>query len=81
VPFKLLYYSWENELDSSIVNTKDVITKDLGIWETLEDVYHNTNGERGDKADGHWSENMNIKFAEHIIKSYPQYFDYESKIL
>jgi hypothetical protein len=79
VPFKLLYYSWENELDSSIVNTKDVITKDLGIWETLQNVYRNTNGEKGDKGDGHWSEDMNIKFAEHIIKNYPQYFDYESK--
>jgi hypothetical protein len=81
VPFKLLYYSWENELDSSIVNTKDVITKDLGIWETLQDVYNNTNGEGGDRGDGHWSEDMNIKFAEHIIKSYPQHFSYESKIL
>jgi len=81
VPFKLLYYSWENELDSSIVNTKDVITNQLGIWETLQDVYNNTNGEYGNRGDGHWSEDMNIKFAEHIIKSYPQYFDYESKIL
>jgi hypothetical protein len=81
VPFKLLYYSWENELDSSIVNTKDVITKDLGIWETLQDVYNNTNGEGGDRGDGHWSEDMNIKFAHHIIKSYPEYFDYEPKIL
>jgi len=81
VPFKLLYYSWENELDSSIVNTKDVITNQLGIWETFQDVWNNTNGESGDRGDGHWSEYMNIKFAEHIIKSYPQYFGYESKIL
>ena len=68
-------------MDSSIVNTRDVITDELGIWETLHDVWNNTNGERGDKTDVHWSEDMNIKFAEHIIKSYPQYFDYESKIL
>jgi hypothetical protein len=81
VPFKLLYYSWENELDSSIVNTKDVITNELGIWETLQDVYDNTNGEGGSRGDSHWSTDMNIKFAEHIIKSYPQYFEYESKIL
>ena len=81
VPFKLLYYSWENELDSSIINTKDVITNQLGVWETLYDVWVKTNGETGNRGDGHWSEDMNIKFAEHIIKSYPQYFDYESKIL
>ena len=79
VPFKLLYYSWENELDSSIVNTRDVITDELGIWETLHDIWNNTNGEKGNRHDGHWSEDMNIKFAKDIIKSYPQYFDYESK--
>jgi hypothetical protein len=79
IPFKLLYYSWENELDSSIVNTKNLITNQLGIWETLEDIYHNTNGEKGNKGDAHWSEDMNIKFAEHIIKSYPQHFSYVTK--
>jgi hypothetical protein len=40
LPFKLLYYSWENELDKSIINTKDVIKNELGIWETLQDVYN-----------------------------------------
>jgi hypothetical protein len=79
VPFKLLYYSWEDELDSSIVNTKNVITDKLNMWETLKDVWNNTNGKSGDRTDGHWSEDMNIKFAEHIIKSYSQY--YESKII
>jgi hypothetical protein len=81
VPFKLLYYSWTDELDASIVNTKSVINDTLGVWETLRDVWNETNGERGDKTDSHWSTDMNITFAEHIIKSYPQYFDYESKIL
>jgi hypothetical protein len=79
--FKLLYYSWTNELDTSVVSTKDVITNQLGFWETLQDVWNNTNGKRGDKADAHWSEDMNIKFAQHIIKSYPQYFSYEPKII
>ena len=81
VPFKLLYYSWEDELDPKIVNTKNVITNELGMWETLKDVWDKTNGLKGDRGDTHWSEDMNIKFAEHIIKSYSQYFDYESKII
>ena len=81
VPFKLLYYSWTNELDPLVVSTKNVITDELGIWETLKDVWIKTNGEAGDIGDSHWSTDMNIKFAEHIIKSYPQYFDYESKII
>jgi hypothetical protein len=81
VQFKLLYYSWTNELDPSVVNTKDVIIDKLGIWETIRGVWNKTNGVQGDKNDLHWSEDMNIKFAEDIIKSYPQYFRYVSKII
>jgi hypothetical protein len=81
VQFNLLYYSWTNELDPSVVNTRDVIIDKLGIWETIRGVWNKTNGVHGDKNDLHWSEDMNIKFAEDIIKSYPQYFRYVSKIL
>ena len=81
VSFKLIYYSWTNELDPLVVNTRDVITDRLGVWETLKGIWNKTNGEQGDKNDLHWSEDMNIRFAEDIIKSYPQYFDYESKII
>jgi hypothetical protein len=79
--FKLLCYSWTNELDPLVVNTRDIITDRLGVWETLKGVWNKTNGEKGDKNDLHWSEDMNIRFAEDIIKSYPQYFGYESKII
>jgi hypothetical protein len=79
VSFKLLYYSWANELDSSVVNTKSVVTNQLGMWETLHNEYEKTNGESGKKNDVHWSMDMNIKFAENIINSYPQYFSYGTK--
>lgn len=81
VPFKLLYYSWTNELDPLVVNTRDVITDTLGIWETLKGVWNKTNGKMGDKTDLHWSEDMNIRFAKNIIKSYPHYFNYDTKII
>jgi hypothetical protein len=81
VSFNITYYSWTNELDSSFINTKDIITKECGMWHTLHDEFIDTNGKAGVYLDGHWSENMNIKFAEHIIKNYPQYFKYESKII
>ena len=79
VPFKLLYYSWANELDSSIVNTRNVIKNKLDMWYTLHDEYTKTNGKFGKKNDVHWSKDMNIKFAEHIIKSYSEYFSYGGK--
>ena len=77
--FKLLCYSWTNELDPLVVNTRDTITDRLGVWETLKGVWNKTNGKMGDKSDLHWSEDMNIRFAEDIIKSYPHYFNYVSK--
>jgi hypothetical protein len=81
VQFKLLYYSWTNELDASLVNTKDVITKDCGMWHTLHDEFTDTNGQTGIYFDVHWSNKMNEAFFKNIIKSYPQYFTYESKII
>jgi len=81
VPFKLTYYSWTNELDAALVNTKDVITKDCGMWHTLHDEFTDTNGQTGIYFDVHWSNKMNEAFFKNIIKSYPQYFTYESKII
>jgi hypothetical protein len=81
VPFKLIYYSWADELDSSIVNNRDVITKNLNMWTTLANEYENSNGQFGVEGDAHWNSTMHKAFAEHIIKSYPQYFSYEPKIL
>ena len=81
VPFKLIYYSWADELDSSIVNTRDIITKNLNMWTSLHDEYESSNGKSGQKNDFHWNSKMHKVFAEHVIKSYPQYFIYESKIL
>jgi hypothetical protein len=81
VPFNVTYYSWTNELDSSFVNTKDVITKECGMWHTLHDEFTDTNGQTGVYFDVHWSNKMNEAFFKNIIKSYPQYFTYESKII
>jgi hypothetical protein len=74
VPFKLLYYSWTNELDSNIVDTKSVITNDLGMWHTLMDEYNETSGKSGEPCNVHWSDKMSYAFAMNIIKKYPEYF-------
>ena len=81
VPFKLIYYSWADELDSSIVNTRDIITKNLNMWTSLHDEYESSDGKTGQKNDFHWNSKMHKVFAEHVIKSYPQYFGYEPKII
>lgn len=81
VPFELIYCSWANELDSSVVNTKNVIKNQCGIWYTLHDEFMETNGEFGKKDDIHWSNKMSDVFSKYIMKSYPQYFNYESKTI
>ena len=62
-------------------NYRDIITKNLNMWTSLHDEYESSNGKTGQKNDSHWNSKMHKVFAEHIIKSYPQYFGYESKIL
>lgn len=74
VPFKLLYYSWIDELDSNIVDTRKVITKDLGMWHTFVDDYNESYGKSGEPYNVHWSDKMSQSFAMNIIKKYPEYF-------
>jgi hypothetical protein len=73
-PFKLIIYSWTNELDNTLVNTKEVIENRIGFWHTLSDEYNESNGEIGRKDDHHWSKKMDKAFSEYIINEYPEYF-------
>ena len=81
LPFELLICSWTDELDIPEVFTHTKIKEALGFWETQSMLFYKTNGKEGIRGDAHWIPKMHKAFAEHIIKSYPQYFGYESKIL
>jgi hypothetical protein len=74
-PFKIKIYSWENELDDSIVDTKNIITNKCNLWHTMEEDFIETNGESGLKGDGHWSKKMDKAFANMVIKENPKYFN------
>jgi hypothetical protein len=74
-PFKIQFYSWENQLDDSTVCTKKIIIEKCGIWETENDEWINTNGKFGRKGDEHWSKNMDKLFAEMVINDNPTYFN------
>jgi len=73
--FGIYLMSWTDELDPTIVDTKDVLTEKIGFWETLANLY-----ERGDdvpenyKDNFHWSERMDGAVANYIIKTHPKYF-------
>jgi hypothetical protein len=78
-PFEIIIWSWTNEWDIPEVLTRAKIEEILGFWESHHSLFNESDGELGKKDDFHWSKKMNDAFAEYIIKSYPQYFDYESK--
>ena len=78
-PFEIIIWSWTNEWDIPEILTRAKIEEILGFWESHHILFNESDGELGIKDDFHWSKKMNDAFAKHIIKSYPQYFDYESK--
>ena len=75
VPFKLLCYSWTDEYHSDCVVGKNEISSNLGFWESLHDLWKETNGEQGRKDDDHWSSKMHESFANYIIQTNPEYFN------
>lgn len=66
---RVYIFSWDhiNCVDSFIFD-KQILEKELGIWETLDDVYKNTSGSCGAINDHHWSSRTNKLFGEFLIK-------------
>lgn len=73
--FKLLVFSWTDEYDSNCVIGKSEITSNLGFWETLHDVWKETDGKQGKLGDHHWSNRTHESFANYIIQTNPEYFN------
>lgn len=68
---KKYVFSWDNmDFKSYIIEDKDVLTKNIGIWETNRDVYYKSNGNHGLENDMHWSYNMNNLFSEYLYKKF-----------
>lgn len=65
---KKYIFSWdEMDVKSSVIEDKEVIEKNIGIWETHRDVFYNTQGKFGMEHDAHWSFKMNELFSEYVI--------------
>ena len=67
-PKKTYVFSWEKmDYKSSLIDDKEDLTNNLGMWQTLGDDWNNSNGEYGMLGDGHWGFEMNKKFAKYIL--------------
>jgi hypothetical protein len=62
---KSYVFTWD-KLNVDFIEDKHRLTENLGVWETLDMEYNNTNGLRGIPNDFHWSTNMNEKFYNYI---------------
>lgn len=68
---KTFVFSWDNmDFKSHVIEDKDVLTKNIGEWETHRDVFYQSNGNHGLEDDIHWSYKMNELFAEYLHKKF-----------
>lgn len=66
---KKYVFSWDKmDIKSDIIEDKETITKNIGVWETHKDVFYETDGYFGLETDVHWSFKMNDLFSEYVYK-------------
>jgi hypothetical protein len=67
-PSYVYVFSWDNlNYENSNIEDRKILEKNINFWETLQDDYINSNGERGIFGDDHWSEKMNRMFYEYLL--------------
>ncbi len=72
-------FSWDcMDIKSKFIEDKNIITENIGMWETNTDVYNETNGEFGHNGDLHWSYKMHKLFGNHVLN---RFFSNEKKII
>ena len=65
---KTYIFSWDNvDIPNNFIEDKKILLEKLNFWETIDDIFIQTNGKAGIKDDSHWSHNMNRIFGEYIV--------------
>lgn len=68
---KKIVHCWDHKkIDSDVIIYREEMTKLIGEWETRADVHVKTNYEKEKEGDHHWSDEMNMKFMNFLIKYY-----------
>jgi hypothetical protein len=64
---KYFLFTWDTlEYKSDIIMDKIDIEREIGKWETMDDVWKNTDGLQGDKSNFHWSAYYASLFANYL---------------
>lgn len=65
---KTYIFSWDNvDIPNNFIEDKKILYGKLNFWETIGDIFTQTNGKAGVKNDHHWSHNMNRIFGEYVV--------------
>lgn len=68
---KKFLFSWDNmDFKSYIIEDKNDLTMNIGVWETHRDVFYQSDGKYGSESDIHWSYRMNNLFSEYLYKKF-----------
>lgn len=64
-------FSWDDmDIKSEYIEDKNILTNNIGLWETNHDDYVSANGESGQFGDLHWSHKMQKLFSDYIINKF-----------
>ncbi len=73
-------FTWtEIDCDEDLLHDKRAVEKELGIWETLQDLFRKGEGEDHWWHDEHWSVNTHYAFAKFLIKRFKLDYKFEMK--
>lgn len=63
-------FSWDRMNPCpNFIEDREKLETNIGEWETLGDVYLNTDGKEGRSFDFHWSDRMNVLFGEYLLQT------------
>ena len=80
LPFELYIFSWLDDIQCDVVETKSQITQGIGYWHTLYDEWKETNGVSGSEHDAHFSPKMHLGFADYLTNKFSEWFRTQSKV-
>jgi hypothetical protein len=64
---KYFLFTWDElKYKSDVIMDKIDIEREIGEWETMNDVWVKTNGQQGQKLDFHWSADYASLFANYL---------------
>ena len=68
---KTYIFSWDvMDIKSKYIEDKEILTQNIGFWETHFDVFVESGGKFGLEGDLHWSHKMQKHFGEYVFEKF-----------